>query len=122
MSGVGHAEVGRRNLSASKLDPSRAALVVIDIQEAFRKAIPVFDDVAVAAGVLVEGAKAVGIPVVATEQYPKGLGRTVPRSPTTSRTRPTRSRRTFSRRPRQTGSTSAGPTRRSCAGSRPTYA
>jgi nicotinamidase-related amidase len=74
---VGHAEVAR-NVSASKLDPSRAALVVIDIQEAFRKAIPVFDDVAVAAGVLVEGAKAVGIPVVATEQYPKGLGRTVP--------------------------------------------
>jgi nicotinamidase-related amidase len=74
---VEHAEVAR-NLSALKLDPSRAALVVIDIQEAFRKAIPVFDDVAVAAGVLVEGAKAVGIPVVATEQYPKGLGRTVP--------------------------------------------
>ena len=74
---VGHAEIAR-NVSASKLDPSRAALVVIDIQEAFRKAIPVFDDVAVAAGVLVEGAKAVGIPVVATEQYPKGLGRTVP--------------------------------------------
>jgi nicotinamidase-related amidase len=74
---VGHAEVAR-NVSASKLDPSRAALVVIDIQEAFRKAIPVFDDVAVAAGVLVEGAKAVGIPVVATEQYPNGLGRTVP--------------------------------------------
>jgi nicotinamidase-related amidase len=74
---VGHAEVAH-NPSASKLDPSRAALVVIDIQEAFRKAIPVFDDVAVAAGVLVEGAKVVGIPVVATEQYPKGLGRTVP--------------------------------------------
>jgi nicotinamidase-related amidase len=74
---VGHAEVAR-NVSASKLDPSRAALVVIDMQEAFRKAIPVFDDVAVAAGVLVEGAKAVGIPVIATEQYPNGLGRTVP--------------------------------------------
>jgi nicotinamidase-related amidase len=74
---VRHAEVAR-NRSASKLDPSRAALVVIDVQEAFRKAIPVFDDVAVAAGVLVEGAKAIGIPVVATEQYPKGLGRTVP--------------------------------------------
>jgi Isochorismatase family len=38
----------------------------------------VFDDIAGAAGVLVEGAKAVGIPVVATEQYPKGLGHTVP--------------------------------------------
>jgi nicotinamidase-related amidase len=74
---VEHAEVARDRF-ASKLDRSRAALVVIDVQEAFREAIPVFDDVAVAAGVLVEGAKAIGIPVVATEQYPKGLGRTVP--------------------------------------------
>jgi nicotinamidase-related amidase len=74
---VGRAEIAR-NAAGSKLDPTRAALVVIDIQEAFRKAIPVFDDIAGAAGVLVEGAKAVGIPVVATEQYPKGLGHTVP--------------------------------------------
>ena len=62
----------------AKLDPERAALVVIDVQEAFRKAIPTFDDVARATGTLIEGAKAIGIPVVATEQYPKGLGRTVP--------------------------------------------
>jgi nicotinamidase-related amidase len=61
-----------------KLDPDRTALVVIDVQEAFRKAVPVFEDVARASGTLVEGAKAVGIPVIATEQYPKGLGHTVP--------------------------------------------
>ena len=36
----------RRRVSAAKLDPERAALVVIDVQEAFRKAIPAFDDVA----------------------------------------------------------------------------
>jgi len=65
-------------LSAPKLDPERAALVVIDVQEAFRKAVPDFERVAEAAGVLVEGAEAVGIPIVVTEQYPKGLGATVP--------------------------------------------
>jgi nicotinamidase-related amidase len=65
-------------VSAPKLDPERAALVVIDVQEAFRKALPRFSEVAAATGVLIEGAKAVGIPIVATEQYPKGLGRTVP--------------------------------------------
>ena len=65
-------------MSAPKLDPKRAALVVIDIQEAFRKAIPEFGDVARASGVLIEGAKAVGIPIVVTEQYPKGLGHTAP--------------------------------------------
>ena len=61
-----------------KLDAERATLVVIDIQEAFRKALPSFDDVARATGTLVEGAAAVGIPIVVTEQYPKGLGATVP--------------------------------------------
>jgi nicotinamidase-related amidase len=65
-------------LTAPKLDPGRAALVVIDVQEAFRKALPHFDEVARATGTLIEGARAVDIPIVATEQYPKGLGRTVP--------------------------------------------
>ncbi len=65
-------------MSAPKLDPERAALVVIDVQEAFRKAIPEFADVAGSVGTLIEGARAVGVPVVVTEQYPKGLGRTVP--------------------------------------------
>jgi nicotinamidase-related amidase len=61
-----------------KLDPERAALVVIDVQEAFRKALPGFDAVAKASATLVEGAAAIGIPVLVTEQYPSGLGATVP--------------------------------------------
>jgi nicotinamidase-related amidase len=61
-----------------KLDPERAALVVIDVQEAFRKAVPSFDEVAAASATLVRGAAAIGVPIVATEQYPKGLGTTVP--------------------------------------------
>jgi nicotinamidase-related amidase len=65
-------------VSARKLDPARAALVVIDVQEGFRKAVPSFDQVAQATAALVKGARAVGIPIVLTEQYPKGLGRTVP--------------------------------------------
>jgi nicotinamidase-related amidase len=60
-----------------KLDPERAVLVVIDIQEAFRKALPSFDAVADASAILVRGAAAIGIPVVVTEQYPNGLGKTV---------------------------------------------
>lgn len=61
-----------------KLDPERATLVVIDVQEAFRKAVPGFDRVAAATATLVSGAAAIGIPVVVTEQYPRGLGETVP--------------------------------------------
>ncbi len=61
-----------------KLDPERAVLVVIDVQEAFRKAMPSFDEVASASATLVQGADAIGIPVLVTEQYPSGLGATVP--------------------------------------------
>ena len=55
-----------------------ATLVVVDAQEAFRPAVLDFDRVVHNAAVLVQGARALGVPVVATEQYPKGLGRTVP--------------------------------------------
>lgn len=62
----------------SKLDRERAALVVVDVQEAFRKALPDFEQVAAQTATLVQGAKTLGIPVLVTEQYPRGLGRTVP--------------------------------------------
>ena len=62
----------------SKLDPQRAALVVVDVQEGFRKAIPDFERIARATATLIEGAEAIGIPVIVTEQYPKGLGETAP--------------------------------------------
>jgi nicotinamidase-related amidase len=64
-------------MSSTKLDPRRAALVVIDVQEGFRKAVAGFDQIAAAVAALVNGAKAVGLPIVVTEQYPKGLGHTV---------------------------------------------
>jgi nicotinamidase-related amidase len=63
---------------APKLDRERAALVVVDVQEAFRKAIPRFADVAEASATLVRGAAAMDVPIHVTEQYPKGLGETVP--------------------------------------------
>ena len=55
-----------------------AVLVAVDAQEAFRPAVRDFDRVAHNIGVLVQGARALDVPVVVTEQYPKGLGRTVP--------------------------------------------
>lgn len=63
---------------SGKLDPERTTLIVVDVQEGFRKAVPDFYRVAKASGTLVEGAEAVGIPVIVSEQYPKGLGETVP--------------------------------------------
>ena len=63
---------------ARVLDRERAALVVVDMQEAFRPAVLDFDRVIAESRRLIEGARILGVPVVATEQYPKGLGSTVP--------------------------------------------
>jgi nicotinamidase-related amidase len=62
---------------ARVLDRGRAALVVVDVQEAFRPAVRDFDEVAAGTAALVRGARILGLPVVVTEQYPKGLGSTV---------------------------------------------
>ena len=59
------------------LDRERAALVVVDVQEAFRPAVQDFDRVAGETARLIQGARALGLPIVVTEQYPKGLGSTV---------------------------------------------
>jgi nicotinamidase-related amidase len=60
------------------LDRTSAILVVIDLQEAFRRAIPQFDMQVANANRLLAGARLLGVPAVVTEQYPKGLGPTVP--------------------------------------------
>jgi nicotinamidase-related amidase len=65
-------------VSAARLDRERAALVVVDVQEGFRKVMPEFGRIAEATATLVRGADAIGIPVLITEQYPKGLGETAP--------------------------------------------
>jgi nicotinamidase-related amidase len=65
-------------VTAPKLDRDRTALVVVDVQEAFRKALPdTFDAIAASVAKLVQGAEAMGVPIVVTEQYPQGLGHTV---------------------------------------------
>ena len=61
-----------------RLDRERAALLVVDVQEAFRPALPDFESVAKSVGKLVQGAEAMGLPILVTQQYPQGLGETVP--------------------------------------------
>jgi nicotinamidase-related amidase len=55
----------------------RAALVVVDVQDGFRS-YDTFADIAAACGRLVQGAGILELPVLATEQYPKGLRHTAP--------------------------------------------
>jgi nicotinamidase-related amidase len=58
------------------LDITKTVLVVVDVQEAFRNAIPDFALVVSRISTAVQGFQALGVPVIVTEQYPKGLGDT----------------------------------------------
>lgn len=62
---------------ANVLDPNKAVLVVIDVQEAFRDVIPDFGGLVSRIATAVNGFQILGVPVITTEQYPKGLGPTV---------------------------------------------
>ncbi len=68
------------DLGKFKLDADKAVLVVIDIQERLVPAMPqdVYLRLRNSVAMLIEMAGLLGIPVVATEQYPKGIGHTVP--------------------------------------------
>ena len=61
-----------------KLDRTRTALAVVDVQEAFRPAVLDFETVARNVATLVQGARILELPMLVTEQYPRGLGDTVP--------------------------------------------
>jgi nicotinamidase-related amidase len=62
-----------------RLDPTRTTVAVVDVQEKLAKAMaePDVADLLRATTVLVEAARLLGARVVATEQYPEGLGPTV---------------------------------------------
>ena len=58
------------------LDLKQMALAVIDMQESFRQPIPDFAELAVRVALVAHAAQLLGVTVVVTEQYPKGLGHT----------------------------------------------
>ncbi len=62
---------------ANLLSRGGTVLVVIDVQEGYRNVLFEYPRVATAVSRLVQGAVALGVPVLATEQYPKGVGHTV---------------------------------------------
>lgn len=53
------------------------AVVVIDVQEGYRSVLYEYERMAAAVARIVQGAVMLGVPVLATEQYPKGVGATV---------------------------------------------
>ncbi len=62
---------------ASILDSQKASLLIVDVQESFRKVLPDLANLTRNISILVEAAKILKLPVIVTEQYPQGLGKTV---------------------------------------------
>jgi len=60
------------------LDRERSVLVLIDVQEGYRPALHRWDRVVAASALLVRGAALLEVPLLVTEQYPRGLGHTAP--------------------------------------------
>jgi nicotinamidase-related amidase len=69
----------RIDLRAMRVRPENAALVVVDWQERLAPAMEAARQESAARGVriLIEAAKLTALPVLVTEQYPRGLGATV---------------------------------------------
>ncbi|RNA09417.1 isochorismatase domain-containing 2A [Brachionus plicatilis] len=61
-----------------RLNPSKTLLLLCDLQEKFAPNIHYFNQVVENSGRVLDIAKLLNIPYLVTEQYPKGLGHTVP--------------------------------------------
>jgi nicotinamidase-related amidase len=63
-------------LHPNALQLGQTAIVIIDMQESFRNVIGDFAEVSERIAIVVQAARSLGAPLIVTEQYPKGLGRT----------------------------------------------
>lgn len=65
-------------MDSSLPDRGSVALVVVDVQEKFAPAIFEWERIIENTVKVIRGFRTLNLPIIATEQYPKGLGRTVP--------------------------------------------
>jgi nicotinamidase-related amidase len=63
--------------SSSLLSPENSLLFIVDVQERLMPAIVLGDSIVFNVQRLLEAAQVLDIPVIVSEQYPKGLGATV---------------------------------------------
>lgn len=64
-------------MHSNTLKLEETAFLIIDVQEAFRQSIADLAHISKQIAIFAQGAKLLGLPILVTEQYPKGLGRTV---------------------------------------------
>ena len=67
-------------MTLARLDPKTTLLVIVDVQEKLAPAMPpaALAELERAAAILLAAARLLGVRVLATEQYPRGLGPTIP--------------------------------------------
>ena len=63
---------------ATQMSANDTGILVIDVQEKLMRLIPAADALVGNIAFLLEAARLLGMSIQATEQYPKGLGPTVP--------------------------------------------
>lgn len=60
------------------LDRSDSQLLVVDVQSRLAPAIPDAAEIEARCGILLQAARILSVPILISEQYPKGLGHTLP--------------------------------------------
>lgn len=65
-------------MKSGKIRRDKAVIVVVDIQERLLPAMKNQEDIVKKAAMLIRGGRVLETPILVTEQYPKGLGKTVP--------------------------------------------
>jgi nicotinamidase-related amidase len=62
-----------------RLEPANSLVLLVDVQERLTAAMPApsIERLVVNAGLVLEAARLLGVPAMASEQYPKGLGPTI---------------------------------------------
>lgn len=66
-------------MHANLIDPQRSFLLVIDVQQTYADKLFEWDRTVERSSILIRAARALEVPVIFTEQYPRGLGPTTPR-------------------------------------------
>lgn len=69
--------IKERDITMSRINLDEAILVVVDYQEKLLPAMNNKDEIAEKTAKLIQGCRILGVPILATQQYTKGLGETV---------------------------------------------
>ena len=77
MTGDSHEAAANNRRHDDLLSAARSVLLIVDVQEKLLPAIAGSDQIAVSIRYLTHAASLLDVPVIASEQYPKGLGPTV---------------------------------------------